>query len=1136
MKIRRAVIALLLGGVWIIPLLFAAEVPPVPPPAGAQSLVRDTCANYWTLSPEIGGLRRLLVLPAQAPIAWQETSVPGLEPGTWTELHADAEGGVTIANKDRALHFDSRRPQAGVNEVSLTETTKPPTSGWIAVARMPASNHDISAAVLRGYIYIAGGITADWGFPARQRAFDEIWELDAQTWTWSTVAKFARPRIYCATVAFADKIWVLGGDILEIEGNRRTTTRVEIFDRHTCVVTPGPELPFAHPRPLALVAQDRLYVMGTPNRNEQGRMDSIGIGDTAWRREPDGPPGMWALSGATMDDKLYVCVPGTGLAVFDPATSAWEIIGGPTQPRSGQVVAWRGELWMMGGVDLADGSETRIFNPRTHTWRLGSSLPRALAWGAAAVVNDQIVVIGGAGKPGASTQYSYSDRTFVLRDETRRPAVAAVERADTSAATDHDGPGLDTLPAWTTSRLPGTGAKSLPVTVTNAFPRLRLRNPVFVQSVPTRSPREPERLIAIEVYGPISTFPNRADVESRDVLLDLPERFRVPIRTNGLAFHPRFPEVPYIYVDYNRVQPKPSRNAVSRFTVTQFDPPKVDPASERVLLSWPSDGHDGGDLKFGPDGYLYISTGDGGAPGDPKNRGQRVDIITGGVLRIDVDRAADGKNYAVPPDNPFVGLTNVLPEYWAYGLRNAWRMNFNPMTGDLWVGDNGDDSWESVHLIRKGHNFGWSVFEGSHPFKRNSQLGGPNPHATPPVIELSHAEARSVIGGVIYRGTQLEGLTGQFIFGDYVTGSLWAFGWDGTKAVDFRRIANTRAQPLGFGEERTGEVLMATFGGQIQRLVAAPPRESRNALPQRLSETGIFASTKDHIPARGVLPFEINAPMWSNGASTRRLLALPPGKKIRFSEDKEWTLPEGSVVARTLERLSSAGARRIETQIMHAEGGEWQFYTYAWSADQTDAELVPEAGETRVVQASIDHRWRFSSRAECVVCHNPQTSVVLGLTTAQLNRRTDYSALGGKAGHQLTTLVKLGLVENAPAKSPEKFPRAPNPYETQAPINERARSYLHVNCAHCHRKFGVGGRAAFQLMSSLPLEQTGLVNGQPLVALLGPDAKIVAPRNPEKSELFHRMRLKDGGRMPLIGTEIRDDAGLALIREWIEKL
>ena len=984
---------------------------------------------------------------------------------------------------------------------------------WQTFARMPASNHDISAAVLGGSLYVAGGSTNEFGGTNGFHAFDEIWRLDPVAREWSAVVKFARPRIYCATVAFAGKVWVIGGDKLHADGQRRASADVEMFDPGNGALTRGPDLPQTLSAPLALVAGERLYVMGANTRTERGHLFSLGYHENEWRREAPALAHMWALAGASLDGKLYVCIPSTGLTVFDPGTDLWEIIPGQTQPRSPQVAAWRGEIWIMGGRDITDQAETRIFNPATRTWRIGPALPRPLAWGAAAVIDDQLFVTGGAAGPG------YNDRTFVLR-AADYPAPPA-------------GPPAVLLSAWDGSRLAGTGGNALPFATERILPNLKFQRPVTITTVPVTDPAEPERLLVIESDGPVSTFPNRPDVREADALLDLPARFRRATQTYGLAFHPRFPAMPHIYVVYNRMQAKPAENVLARFTITQLDPPRADPASERVLMRWPSDGHNGGDVKFGPDGFLYVSAGDGGQPGDPKNVGQRVDIVTGGILRLDVDHSEGGKNYAVPADNPFIGFPNVLPEYWAYGLRNPWRMSFAP-SGELWVGDNGDDSWESVHLIRKGHNYGWSVFEGSHPFKRTLALGGPTPKATKPIIELSHAEARSVIGGLVYRGDHLPALSGDYLFGDYVTGFMWAFKWDGAAPRNFRRIADTRGRPIGFGENRAHDVLMVRLDGEIHRLVAAPPLQTTVEFPRRLSETGLFTSMKDLVPASGVVPYTVNAPLWSDGATARRFLAVPGTQAVRFSENKTWRLPNGSAVVRTLELPLATGPRRIETQVMHRDRDTWQFFTYAWKADQSDAELVPEPGDTRLVPGDANQSWRFASRGECTICHTAQTDFALGLTTAQLNRAS--ALFGGAVANQISSFARLGLFSGSPPPAPETLPRAADPTDFSAPLEARARAYLGANCAHCHRPDGVGGRAAFQLMESLPLAKTGVVNGRPLVPLLGADSRLITPGDPARSEIFYRLTLKEGGRMPLLGSRQTDDEGAELVRQWILQL
>jgi uncharacterized repeat protein (TIGR03806 family) len=425
------------------------------------------------------------------------------------------------------------------------------------------------------------------------------------------------------------------------------------------------------------------------------------------------------------------------------------------------------------------------------------------------------------------------------------------------------------------------------------------------------------------------------------------------------------------------------------------------------------------------------------------------------------------------------------------------------------------------------------VFEGSHSFKPSLGLDGPNPHATSPIIELPHGEAGSVIGGFVYEGNSLPALAGHYVFGDYVTGLMWAFRWDGSEPKDFRRIANTRGRPLAFGRDRAGELFMGRLDGEIHQLVAAPPPPSSAVEPPRLlSATGLFASTHELSPAPGVLPYAINTPLWSDGAVARHFLAMPGEKSIRFSTDGTWLLADGSALVRTLEFPSATGPVRVETQLMHREHGEWSFMTYRWNEEQTDAELVDDAGETHDVP-HLKRSWRFPGRAECTICHAGPANTTLGLSTAQLNREVDYSSLGGPVADQISALTDLGIFDRPKIPSPDHVSRSVDPYDSVSPLDDRARAYLNMNCAHCHRPHGVAGRANFHLMETLPLEQTGLINGQPMLPLLGTGARLVAPGEPERSELLHRVGLKEGGRMPPLGTTKVDEAGVQLLREWI---
>lgn len=1103
----------------------------VPPPPGATTIVRDTAANHWTLvAPSKGGSTSLWVLPADVPTSWKSVQIENLPDSLWTQIEAFSNRTVVLTGPAGKWSFDPRSLKA--QRVSMdggaadTLASKGP---WRDVAGMPASNHDIMGAVLNGRMYVAGGLTANHGFPVKTKAFDELWALDPTRWNWQIAARFSQPRIYCATVAFEGRIWILGGDVLDTEGKRSTTTRVEIFDPTTQKLTAGPSLPVALQAPLAFSAGGRIWIVGSRNRSERGQMASLGTGESAWRVESEALPHMWALAGTVLNDQLYACVPNTGLVRFNPSTKAWTPIPGPTRTRSAQVAAWNNEIWIMGGCDITDWSETWVYNPAQKQWRTGPALPVPLAWGAAAVINDQLIVAGGAGLrgPAAENNYVFSDRTYALSRESANSLSQDAVLAHGSA------------PRWSDSNLRGTGGPSLPFTTQRIFSQFKFGRLATILSIPPTRPNEEERLLVAEVHGPVWTFPNRPDVAQPDKMLDLPARFKNSTHTYALAFHPEYPSVPYVYVLYNKVEPKPAENVVARFTVSTRDGvPWIDIASEQILLNWPSDGHNGGDVLFGPDGYLYISTGDRSSPGDPNNMAQRVDVISGAILRIDVQNSTKAKPYTVPADNPFVGMEQVRPEIWAYGLRNPWRIWFDSQK-NLWVADNGDDSWESIHLIGKGNNYGWSVYEGSHLFKRTRSLSGPSPVLTPPIIELSHAEARSVIGGLTYRGDRYPTLVENNIFGDFVTGTVWAFQWNGSELKNYRKIAETRGATIAFGKDRAGNLLLVRDDGQIHQLVDSPVSSGATLeFPKKLSGTGLFSDVARMAPAPGAIPYTITAELWSDGANAHRLLAIPGAKGMTPDPEKDghWDLPDGSALARTLEIPTPTGPRRVETQLMYRESGTWSFYTYAWNPEQTDADLIPEAGETRAVPGLADRTWRYASRSECSICHTTKTNTALGLTVAQMNRESDYSALDQPTQNQLEFLVKNSLLRTAEPIDLAKSPKRVSPHDLEANLEDRARSYLDINCAHCHRTGGVGGRAAFQLMETLPLKATGVIDGRPLVPLLGPDARLIIPGHPDKSELMHRITLTEGGKMPLIGSEFLDKEGVELIRSWIAQM
>ena len=376
----------------------------------------------------------------------------------------------------------------------------------------------------------------------------------------------------------------------------------------------------------------------------------------------------------------------------------------------------------------------------------------------------------------------------------------------------------------------------------------------------------------------------------------------------------------------------------------------IDPTSERVILKFYSGGHNGGCLDFGNDGYLYISTGDASVPSPPDvmMTGQDCSDLLSSVLRIDVDHEEPGRFYRVPPDNPFVSVAGVRPEIWAFGFRNPWKMSFDRSTGELWVGDVGWELWELIFKVKRGGNYGWSVMEGPQPVNVEARRG-PAP-ISPPLKAHPHSEAASITGGYVYHGKRLPELAGTYVYGDYQSGIIWGFRSQGDTITWQHELARTPLHLVAFGETNDGELYLLDHDRthQIYRLVPNAASKQPHDFPRRLSQTGLFASTRDHQPAPGVISYSVNAPLWTDGARAERLLAVPGDGKIGVDPQGIWRFPQGSVLARTVsfeqEPGKVASSRRMETQILHLEAEAWRPYSYLWNDDQTDAVLVDASG------------------------------------------------------------------------------------------------------------------------------------------------------------------------------------------------
>ncbi|MFO0918670.1 MAG: PQQ-dependent sugar dehydrogenase, partial [Planctomycetaceae bacterium] len=388
---------------------------------------------------------------------------------------------------------------------------------------------------------------------------------------------------------------------------------------------------------------------------------------------------------------------------------------------------------------------------------------------------------------------------------------------------------------WTTSKVFGTPDPPAPYRLEVAY-SYKFDEPLAIATIPGVD----DKLFVAERRGKIWGFPRDAFIDRKRLVLDLGRTIY------GFAFHPRFQENGYFYVVNvsDPENPSPTGTRLSRFVMDSPTQLHAGKGSETVLLEWQSGGHNGGCLKFGPDGYLYLATGDGSGIGDEFETGQTVNDLLGALLRIDVDHPSEGRPYGIPADNPFVNQTEARPEIYAYGLRQLWKFSFDRQTGDLWGGEIGQDLWESVLKVQKGGNYGWSVREGRHPF-RPDRPAGPTPILSS-VVEHNHNDFRSVTGGFIYHGNRLPELKGCYIYSDYDTGRVWAFRYVDGKVTEHRELADTVLRLVEWGEEQDGELLLVDFtGGQLYRLQPNPPATNEpSKFPRKLSETGLFASTK----------------------------------------------------------------------------------------------------------------------------------------------------------------------------------------------------------------------------------------------------------------------------------------------------
>ncbi len=723
-----------------------------------------------------------------------------------------------------------------------------------------------------------------------------------------------------------------------------------------------------------------------------------------------------------------------------------------------------------------------------------------------------------------------------------------------TAAIAHDGlpSGLDRRIHITTSRVSGSPDPALPMRSKRAWPGLDFKKPLFLGRDAAS-----DRFLVVEQAGRMLAISSDQSQTTTNLFLELADH-----DFYSFHFHPGFSTNRFLFVFANGPNTRQTNaagvvlggtnkfNRILRYTVGADG--RADVASEREIIKWWSNGHNGGDMVFGLDGMLYITAGDGTSDSDGLDTGQNITDLNSGLLRLDLEHPDPGRAYSIPKDNPFWDIPGARPELWAYGFRNPWRIALDPSDGGLLVGDIGQDLYEMIELVTRGANYGWSVREGNHLFHAQRKLG-PHP-VTPPLVEHHHAEARSITGGIVYQGGKFPELRGAYIYGDYGTGKIWALKRKGSRVTWHREIADTPHAMVGFSEGRAGEIFYVDYAGQLYELETNPPdTRKRPPFPRKLSDSGLFARVKGHVMQPGLIPYSVNSPLWSDGTHKERFIALPGTSQITFSESGGWKFPEETVLVKSfaleLEAGNPKSRKWIETRFMLFEQNEWVGYSYRWNDSQTDAELVEAKGadrefkikDTRAPGGTRKQVWHYPSRAECMTCHSRAAQFVLGVNTPQMNRDHDY---GGVTANQLRTLAHIGAFSLKPDKAgvaqlpkpPEKMAALPNPYDGTVPLNDRARSYLHANCAHCHVEAG-GGNSAITLRWNTPADKMQLIGSSPLHEKFGiPDAQLVFPGSPERSILMQRvLRIGQGG-MPPVAKSLVDEAAVKMLSEWIREL
>jgi uncharacterized repeat protein (TIGR03806 family) len=482
-------------------------------------------------------------------------------------------------------------------------------------------------------------------------------------------------------------------------------------------------------------------------------------------------------------------------------------------------------------------------------------------------------------------------------------------------------------------------------------------------------------------------------------------------------------------------------------------------------------------------------------------------------LRIRV--TGDG-TYSVPEDNPFKVAGKPSPVF-AYGFRNPWRWSFDSLTGQIWLGDVGNASFEEVNMVQMGGNYGWPYNEG---FACNYPVCD-GVSSINPVYAYSHDVGFVIIGGVVYRGSAIPALYGKFLFADGVNYSqIWALGTDGVVEDLMKGSLGIGGGIHSFTEDNNGDIYVNHANGIFKLVPKTSLPGDGKVLAVKLSETGCFDRVDDTLqPAQGLIPYDVKSPLYSDGADKKRWLAIPDGTMAQLLSNGDVQFPVGTVLVKEF----AISGKKIETRLMmHHSDGSWAGYTYQWNDGQNEAFLVRN-GKT-VTLPEFDYK--IPSEIQCMQCHNSSVDFSIGLTSVQLDKMITLG--DGSHANQLQRFKQMALlVGNASTQSIVDY------HNTANSDTDRITAYLYANCHYCHNPSGPGrGVVDFTLNPLRPWNQCGVV---PQIDNLGiADARIIYPGHTEKSILYKRITATDNTRMPPLGRVTHDPFIDELLKHYID--